>query len=98
MKVEAARFVTDRYEWASLAQRAPSIYHRWEWSEQSRRRVAHLLPHLTVTTAYLRVWAADTLVACPVLSIDDIWYNIPRSEPLVLDGGPVDPLRVIDEA
>jgi len=98
MKVEAARFVGDRYEWASLAKRSPSVYHRWEWSEQSRRRVAHLLPHLNVETAYLRVWADDSLVAVPLLCIDDIWYNVPRSTPLVIDGPDVDPEFVINEA
>lgn len=98
MKVEAARYVGDRYEWASLAKRSPSVYHRWEWSEQSRRRVAHLLPHLTVETAYLRVWADDTLVAVPLLGIDDIWYNVPRSTALVLDGPDLDPWAVVNEA
>lgn len=95
MKVETVRFVSDRYEWASMTLRAPSVYHRWEWSEQSRRRVAHLNPHLTVDIAYLRVWDGDTLVACPVLMIDDVWYNSPRATPLVLDGGPADASRII---
>mgnify|MGYP001552974099 CR=1 FL=1 len=98
MKVEAARYVADRYEWASLSKRAPSVYHRWEWSEQSRRRVAHLLPHLDVDTCYLRVWADDSLVCLPLLGIDDIWYNVPRSVPLVIDGPSVDPEFVINEA
>lgn len=95
MRLEQVRFVSDRYEWASLAQRAPSVYHRWEWSEQSRRRVAHLVPHLTVASAYLRVWFADTLAACPVLLIDDIWFNSPRATPLIIEGGPADPVRIL---
>lgn len=98
VKVEAVRFVSDRYEWSSIAQRAPEVYHRWEWSEQSRRRVAHLCPHLKIESAYLRVWSDDALVAMPILLIDDIWYNTPRSTPLVLSGEHVDPLAVIDEA
>jgi hypothetical protein len=97
-KVEAARFVSDRYEWSSLAQRAPEVYHRWEWSEQSRRRVAHLSPHLKIESAYLRVWADDALVAMPILFIDGIWYNTPRSTPIVLSGSHADPMSVIDEA
>lgn len=98
VKVEAARFVNDRYEWSSLAQRAPEVYHRWEWSEQSRRRVASLCPHLKVESAYLRVWSGDALVAMPILLIDDIWYNTPRSTPLVLSGCHGNPLAAIDEA
>ncbi len=99
MKVEAARYVGDRYEWASLSKRSPSVYHRWEWSEQSRRRVAHLLPHLTINICYLRVWADTSLVAMPMMMIDeDIWVNVPRSAPLVIDGPAVDPLAVVNEA
>lgn len=98
MKLETVRFVSDRYEWASLAQRAPSVYHRWEWTEQSRRRVAHLLPHMTIETAYMRVWEADTLAACPVILIDDMWYNTPRAAPLIIEGGPADPDRIIEQA
>ena len=99
MKVEAARYVADRYEWASLSKRSPSVYHRWEWSEQSRRRVARLLPHLDIDICYLRVWADDSLVAMPMLMIDEgIWFNTPRSTPLVIDGPPVDPFLVVDEA
>lgn len=95
MKLETIRFVCDRYEWASIAQRAPSVYHRWEWSEQSRRRVAHLLPHLAVDVAYLRVWDDRTLVACPVILINDEWFNVPRAVPLVIEEGPADPDRVL---
>lgn len=98
MKLETVRFVSDRYEWASLVQRAPSVYHRWEWSEQSRRRVAHLLPHMTVETAYLRVWDHDTLAACPLILIDDTWFNTPRAAPLIIEGGPADPDRIIEQA
>lgn len=98
MKVETVRFVSDRYEWASMTQRAPSVYHRWEWSEQSRRRVAHLMPHMKIDTAYMRVWDGDTLVAVPVILIDGTWFNVPRSAPLVLEGGPANPTTIIVEA
>jgi len=98
MKVEEVRFVSDRYEWVSIACRAPSVYHRWEWAEQSRRRAAHLLPHLDVDVSYLRVWSGDTLVSCPMLMIDDVWFNVPRAVPLVVEGGPIDPIRVIMDA
>lgn len=90
--------MSDRYEWASLVKRAPSVYHRWEWSEQSRRRVASLCLKLNIESCYLRVWAGDVLVAMPMLKIEDIWYNTPRAEPVVLEGHTDDPLAVIDEA
>lgn len=100
VKLQAGRFVTDRYEWTSLARSAPSVYHSWEWAEQSRRRVAHLVPHLAVSVSYFRLWVDDdALIAVPVLTIDGMHYNVPRSEPHVLEGGPVDDLfALIDDA
>ena len=98
VKVETVRFIADRYEWAATARHARSVYHRWEWTEQSRRRVAFLFPRVKVASAYLRVWLGDTLVGCPVLSIDGIWFNTPRSTPLVIDGPGCDVHTAIAEA
>lgn len=98
MKVETARFVGDRYEWSSLARRAPSVYHRWEWSEQSRRRVTRFCPGVNVETAYLRVWHDEALIVCPILLIGDLWYNTPRAEPVLIQGAVDDAWQAIDEA
>lgn len=96
MEVEAVRFVDDRFEWSSLTKETPSIYHLWEWSEQSRRRVQRQLPTRTVDSAYLRIWVHDSMIGCPVIHIDGIWYNTPRSSPLTLVGEPIDPFAVFD--
>lgn len=98
MDVEAVRFVEDPFEWSSITNRVGSLYHQWGWAEQSRRRVSRQLPHLTVDAAYLRIWEDDTLIAVPLILIDDIWYNAPRSIPMVISGPPIDPTPVIDQA
>lgn len=89
MEVEDVRFVSDRYEWASLTKQVPSLYHQWEWAEQSRRRIVRELPTLPIDSAYLRIWAGDTLIGCPVVQIDDVWFNAPRALPMCLLGEPL---------
>lgn len=96
MEVEAVRFVSHPFEWSSITNRVSSVYHQWGWAEQSRRRVARIISDVDV--AYLRVWSHDSLVTCPLILIDDVWFNVPRSQPLVLDGPPVDPIAVIESA
>lgn len=96
MEVEAVRFVSDRFEWSSMTNDA-ALYHRWEWSEQSRRRVARQLPTTTVGAAYLRIWVHDTMITCPVILIGDIWYNTPRAQPMTVVGDPISPADVIDD-
>lgn len=98
MESEAVRFVSDRFEWASLTKRVGALYHRWEWAEQSRQRVVRQLPLIPIQTAYLRIWIIDSMVVCPLIGIGDTWYNAPRAQPMVVAGEPVDPVAALELA
>lgn len=86
MPVDSLRIVTDRWEWDSLAQLAPTIYHEQSWTLASVQRIK-TQTSTPVRFGYARVWVADTLVGCPLIRQGDRpWYNSPRAAPLVLQG------------
>lgn len=85
MATEPLRVITDRWEWASIAQLVPTVYHELSWTLASvdRLKDQYTLP---IAFGYARVWVDDTLIGCPLIRLGDRWFNTPRSAPLVLRG------------
>lgn len=89
MSVDEFRLVESQWEWQSLSNLADSPYHDPAWTYQSVARI-RLQARASVSCGYVRVWHSDTMIGCPVIRVNDRWFNSPRASPTVLSGPPVD--------
>src|SRR5687768_2535951 len=92
---ESVRLITDRSEWDSLSRLSGSIYHHYDWTAHTARRLEGFGP---VTFGYLRMWDGDSLIGCPVVKFCDRWFNTPRAVPAILSGGEADAIAVVSAA
>jgi hypothetical protein len=94
---DTLRVVTDQWEWANIARLAPTVYHEQSWTLASVIRLRTQLS-VPISFGYVRVWAGDSLIGCPMIRVGDRWFNTPRAAPLVLVGPAVDPMVALADA